>query len=384
MFSFRLWFTVQRCISLFAGEQLLLEIMIAIVMGTRPEIIKMSPVVRACQSKGIDFFILHTGQHYSYSMDKVFFEELELPEPSHNLEVGSGSHGEQTGKIIAGVEKILLKERTSIVLVQGDTNTVLGAALAASKLGIKIGHVEAGLRSFDRSMPEETNRILADHISDYLFVPTQAAKMNLANEGIRKGVYVTGNTIVDAVRQNLVFAKRKSKMLEELQLEQNGFILATAHRQENVDDRERLKGIIEGLKSVSQKMSMSVLLPAHPRTQNRLKKFRIDAAGISVVDPIGYLDFLQLEANAALILTDSGGIQEEACILGVKCVTLRENTERPETIQVGSNVLAGTDPKRILAQSNKMLLSKGKWNNPFGDGNAAKRIIERINKEGWT
>jgi UDP-N-acetylglucosamine 2-epimerase (non-hydrolysing) len=215
-------------------------------------------------------------------------------------------------------------------------------------------------------------------------VPTQAAKMNLTNEGIRKGVYVTGNTIVDAVKQNLVFAKHKSKMLEELRLEKSGFILATAHRQENVDDRERLKGIIEGLRSVSRKMSMPVLLPAHPRTQNRLNEFRIDAAGISIVDPIGYLDFLRLEANAALILTDSGGIQEEACILGVKCVTLRENTERPETIQVGSNVLAGTDPKRILAQSNKMVSSKGKWNNPFGDGSAAKKIIERINKDGWT
>jgi UDP-N-acetylglucosamine 2-epimerase (non-hydrolysing) len=357
--------------------------MIAIVIGTRPEIIKMSPVVRACQTKGLDFFILHTGQHYSYSMDKVFFEELELPEPSHNLEVGSGSHGEQTGKIISGVERILLKEKASIVLVQGDTNTVLGAALAASKLGMKIGHVEAGLRSFDRSMPEETNRILADHISDYLFVPTNAAKMNLINEGIRKGVYVTGNTIVDAVNQNLVFAKRKSKMLGKLRLQKKGFILATAHRQENVDDRERLEGIIEGLRSVGQKMSIPVLLPAHPRTQNRLKEFGIDTAGISVIDPIGYLDFLQLEANAALILTDSGGIQEEACILGVRCVTLRENTERPETIHVGSNLLAGTDPKRILAQSNKMVRSNGKWNNPFGDGNAAKKIIDRIKKDGY-
>ena len=356
-------------------------IMIAIVMGTRPEIIKMSPVVRACHSKGLDFFILHTGQHYSYSMDKVFFEELELPEPKHNLEVGSGSHGEQTGKIITGVQKILLKERASITLVQGDTNTVLGAALAASKLGIKIGHVEAGLRSFDRTMPEETNRILADHISDYLFAPTKAAKQNLANEGIRKGVYVTGNTIVDAVNQNLVFAERKSKLLGEMGLAKKGYILATAHRQENVDNAARLKGIIEGLKTVGKKMSMPVLLPAHPRTQHRLKEFGIDISGISVVDPIGYLDFLKIEANAALILTDSGGIQEEACILGVKCVTLRENTERPETIQVGSNALAGTDPKRILAQSNKMLKSKGKWKNPFGDGHAAKRIVERISKD---
>jgi UDP-N-acetylglucosamine 2-epimerase (non-hydrolysing) len=354
--------------------------MIAIVMGTRPEIIKMSPVVRACQSKSLDFFILHTGQHYSYSMDRVFFEELELPEPKHNLEVGSGRHGEQTGKIIAGVEKILIEEKASIVLVQGDTNTVLGAALAASKLGIKIGHVEAGLRSFDRTMPEETNRILADHISDYLFAPTAAAKENLANEGIRKGVYVTGNTIVDAVKQNLVFARRKSTMLAKLGLESRGFILATAHRQENVDNPARLEGIIEGLKAVGGRMSMPVLFPAHPRTRGRLREFGIDAEGISVIDPIGYLDFLQIEANAALILTDSGGIQEEACILGVKCVTLRENTERPETIEVGSNALAGTDPKRILAQSIRMTNAKEKWKNPFGDGNAARKIVERISK----
>ena len=357
-----------------------MEIMIAIVMGTRPEIIKMSPIVRACQSKSLDFFILHTGQHYSYSMDRVFFEDLELPEPKHNLEVGSGSHGEQTGKIIPGVEKILLKEGASLVLVQGDTNTVLGAALAASKLGIKIGHVEAGIRSFDRSMPEETNRILADHISDYLFAPTKGAKRNLANEGIRKGVYVTGNTIVDAVRQNLVYAERKSKVLEELRKAKKGYVLATAHRQENVDNAKRLKGIIDGLRAVGQNMSLPVIFPAHPRTQNRIKEFCIDVSGISIIDPIGYLEFLQMEANAALILTDSGGIQEEACILGVGCVTLRENTERPETLQVGSNALAGTDPKRILSQSKKMLRSKGKWKNPFGDGHAARKIVDRIGK----
>ncbi len=354
--------------------------MIAIVMGTRPEIIKMSPIVRACQRKSLDFFILHTGQHYSYSMDRVFFEDLELPEPKHNLEVGSGSHGEQTGKIIPGVEKILLKERASVILVQGDTNTVLGAAIAASKLGIKIGHVEAGLRSFDRSMPEETNRVLADHISDYLFAPTKGAKENLANEGIRKGVYVTGNTIVDAVQQNLVYAERKSEVLEKLRLAKKGYVLATAHRQENVDDVKRLKGIIDGLRAVGQFMSLPVIFPAHPRTQNRIKEFRIDISGISVIDPIGYLEFLQMEANAALILTDSGGIQEEACILGVGCVTLRENTERPETLKVGSNVLAGTDPKRILSQSKKMQGPKGKWRNPFGDGHAAMKIVDRISK----
>jgi UDP-N-acetylglucosamine 2-epimerase (non-hydrolysing) len=338
--------------------------MIAIVLGTRPEIIKMCPVVRECQKRELDHFVLHTGQHYSYVMDKVFFEELELPDPEHKLDVGSGPHGEQTGKMLKGIEEILLAERPGIVLVQGDTNTVLAGALAASKLGIKVGHVEAGLRCYDRSMPEEINRVLADHISDLLFVPTDVAKRNLAEEGITKGVSKTGNTIVDAVHQNLDVAERKSNVLHRLGLE-------------DVDRLESLEGMVEGMQKVSDELKMTLVFPAHPRTRKRIEEFNLASDGILLTEPLGYLDFLMLEANARLILTDSGGVQEEACILHVPCVTMRNSTERPETISVRANLLAGTDPKAILSASRKQMNARRRWRNPFGDGRAAERIVAR-------
>nr|WP_290726783.1 UDP-N-acetylglucosamine 2-epimerase (non-hydrolyzing) [Archaeoglobus sp.] len=227
--------------------------MTAIVLGTRPEIIKMSPVIRECERRHLNYFILHTGQHYSYEMDKVFFEELELPQPRFNLDVGSGTHAEQTGKIMIGVEKVLRKEKPDVVLVQGDTNTVLAGALAAVKLYIKVGHVEAGLRSFDRRMPEEINRLLVDHISDYLFAPTEKAKQNLLREGVDENkIFVTGNTVVDAVYQNLEVAKRKVNVLKDLGLKPRGYFLVTAHRQENVDVKEKLKGILKDLELIFQ------------------------------------------------------------------------------------------------------------------------------------
>jgi len=352
--------------------------MIAIVLGTRPEIIKMSPVVRECQKRDIDHFVLHTGQHYSYEMDKVFFEELNLPGARYNLEVGSGFQGEQTGRIMEGVERTLLKERPEMVLVQGDTNTVLAAALAAVKLGIRVGHVEAGLRCFERSMPEEINRVVTDHLSDFLFVPTETAREHLRREGITKGVVKTGNTIVDAVRQNLSIAEERSNVLHRLGLEDDHFILATAHRQENVDHLQHLHGIVEGLRKVSEELKMTLVFPAHPRTRKRLEEFDMDVEGILLTDPMGYLDFLMLEANARLILTDSGGVQEEACILRVPCVTMRQSTERPETIEVGGNVLAGTRSKAILDMASKMMDAKRRWRNPFGDGRAAERIMAKV------
>jgi UDP-N-acetylglucosamine 2-epimerase (non-hydrolysing) len=224
---------------------------IAIILGTRPEIIKMSPAIRECENQNLDYFILHTGQHYSYNLDKIFFDELELPAPKYNLDVGSGSHAEETGKMLIGIEKVLKEEKPNVVLVEGDTNTVLAGALAASKLHIKVGHVEAGLRSYDRTMPEEINRVLADHVSDYLFTPTEKAKENLSREGIDKSkIFVTGNTIVDAVYQNLEIAKRKVDILKKLNLNSKEYFLVTAHRQENVDVKERLKGILDGLKLV--------------------------------------------------------------------------------------------------------------------------------------
>lgn len=351
---------------------------VAIVLGTRPEIIKMAPIVRECVRRGLDYFVLHTGQHYSYSMDRVFFDELELPGAKYNLEVGSGTHAVQSGKIMVGAERVFVEERPDVVLVQGDTNTVMAAAVTASKIGIRIGHVEAGLRSFDRAMPEEINRVIADHISDYLFAPTEQARQYLVNEGIVDGVYVTGNTIVDSVFQSKEIAQRKSRILEALGLEPRRYILATAHRAENVDNKLRLEGILEGIEAVSKTADMPVVFPMHPRTRARLKEFGLDPQGIEVIEPRGFLDFLQLESNARIAITDSGGVQEETCILGVPCVTLRENTERPETIEVGSNILAGTDPSRIQSSAEGMLTSGLRWKNPFGDGRAANHIMDLL------
>lgn len=353
---------------------------IAIILGTRPEIIKMSSIIRELEKQNMDYFILHTGQHYSYNLDKVFFQELELPEPKYNLNIGSGSHAEETGKMLIGIEKILLKEEPDLILAEGDTNTVLAGALAASKLHIKVGHVEAGLRSYDRDMPEEINRVLADHVSDYLFAPTEKARNILLGEGIPENkIFVTGNTIVDAVYQNLEIARGKVDILNlnKLNLEKEEYFLITAHRQENVDKKERLKGIFDGLKLVYNEFGLPIIYPIHPRTQKRINEFGLKMAeGIELIEPLGFLEFLQLEANAKLVLTDSGGVQEETCILKVPCVTLRDNTERPETIDVGSNVLAGTNQDKI-SNSVKLMLSKERnWLNPFGDGRSGIRIIE--------
>lgn len=352
---------------------------ISIIIGTRPEIIKMSPIIRGCINKSLSFFILHTGQHYSYNLDKIFFEELELTEAKYNLEVGSGSHAEETGKMLVSIEKILLKEKPNVVLVEGDTNTVLAGALAAVKLLINVCHVEAGLRSYDRNMPEEINRVLVDHCAELLFAPTEKARRILLGEGIAEGkIFMTGNTIVDAVYQNLGIAKRKVNTLDELGLKEQGYFLVTAHRQENVDDKKRLKGILDGLELIQEEFDLPVIYPIHPRTQKRIKEFGLNIASeIRLIDPVGFLEFLQLEANAKLVLTDSGGVQEESCILGVPCVTLRDNTERPETIEVGANILSGCAPEKIVA-SCEIMLGKSGWNNPFGDGKAAKRIVKIV------
>jgi UDP-N-acetylglucosamine 2-epimerase (non-hydrolysing) len=361
--------------------------MIAIILGTRPEIIKMSPVIRSCQKKGVDFFVLHTGQHYSYEMDRVFFEELGLPWPEFNLDVGSKSHAEQTGQIMTGIEKILNKEKPDVVLVQGDTNTVLAGALTASKCYIRnnpsqpvdIGHVEAGLRSFDRSMPEEVNRIVADHLSQYLFAPTEKAREHLLNEGIPdEKIVVTGNTIVDAVWENISLSKKRVHTVRDLGLSANGYFLVTLHRQENVDNERRLKGILEGLESIHESTGMPLVFPVHPRTDKMIMSFNLKLNGFKRIKPLGFLEFLQLESQARLVLTDSGGVQEESCILNVPCVTIRDSTERPETVDVGANIIAGVDAVSIINATEKMLLHSRSWKNPFGDGTAGERIVDTI------
>ncbi len=357
--------------------------LVCLILGTRPEIVKMSPILRACAEMGVDNYSIHTGQHYSYEMDRIFFEELDLPDCKYNLNVGSGPHGYQTGKMMEMIENVFLKDRPDIVLVQGDTNTVLAGALVASKMLIPIGHVEAGLRSYDRSMPEEINRIAADHVSSLLFPPTEAAKDNLVNEGIRSDmITVTGNTIVDAVKQNLHIAERKARgKVDSMGLSDSGYILSTLHRQENVDSEENLADILEGISSVSKSTGLPVILPLHPRTKKNMERFGLKPGdNIKVIEPLGFLEFLLLEKGARLIMTDSGGLQEEACILNVPCVTLRNNTERPETVTVGANMIAGTKASGIVSAAETMLDKKVGWACPLGDGHASRKIIERCSE----
>ncbi len=366
---------------------------IAIIVGTRPEIIKCSPIIRLCEERHLDYFVIHTGQHFSYEMDKIFFEQLKLPEPKYKLNIKSSApflQGEHTGRMLIEIEKILLEEMPSIVLVQGDTNTVLAGALVTKKIAttqsftgfnIKLGHVEACLRSYSDEMPEEINRKIADHLSDFLYAPTQQSVENALKENIgAEKIIVTGNTIVDALYQIDTIAKDES-IFDRLNLRKRQYFLVTAHRQENVDSEDKLRGIISGLEKIHNKFGLTVLYPVHPRTQKLIEKFAIKIPnGITTTEPLGFLEFFQLQKNALLVLTDSGGVQEESCILGVPCVTLRENTERPETLAVGSNMLAGTDPETILDCTEKMLKLPLNWKNPFGDGKAAERIVEHILK----
>lgn len=352
---------------------------IAVSLGTRPEITKMSPVIRELEIRKADFFVLHTGQHYSYNLDGVFFEQLKLAPPRYNVQAGSGSQAEQTARILVGAARILEQEEPDIALVQGDTNSVLATALAAVKLHIKVGHIEAGLRSYDRSMPEEINRIVADHCSDYLFAPTEKARGILLNEGIPgEKISVTGNTIVDAVFQNVQMAKAQSKVLDSLCLKPGKYFLLTMHRAENVDNGERFASALKAIGQLAEEFALPIVYPIHPHSRKRMTELELAAPGIVLIEPLNFFDFLQLESNARLILTDSGGVQEEACILGVPCVTLRDNTERPETVEVGANVLAGTSQAGIIESARSMMGREKKWQNPFGDGKAAEKIVNII------
>jgi UDP-N-acetylglucosamine 2-epimerase (non-hydrolysing) len=355
---------------------------ICFILGTRPEIIKMSSVIKECQVQHLDFFILHTNQHYSDNLDNIFFRDLNLPIAKYNLRIGSGTHGEQTGKMIIKIEKVLEKEKPNIVLVEGDTNTALAGALAAVKLHIKVGHIEAGLRSYFREMPEEINRVLVDHCSDLLFTPTKKTKEILINEGIsKKKIFVTGNTIVDAVYQNLRASKEKKSLLRDLKLKPKQYFVLTLHRQENVDNKERLEKILEGMWKIYKKYDIPIIYPIHPRTKKMIENFRLKIPhGLEIIQPLGYLEFLLLQKNAKLIFTDSGGIQEESCILKIPCVTLRDNTERSETLEVRSNILAGIKPKKILWATKEMLNRSTRWKNPFGDGSAYEKIVNKLYK----
>lgn len=347
-----------------------------VVFGTRPEIIKLSPVIRALEKSKVDFAVVHTNQHYDKNMDEIFLKELHLPKAKYNLGIGSGTHGNMTGRILIQIEEIFTKEKPDMLIVQGDTNTVLAVALAATKMHIPIAHVEAGLRSYTK-IPEETNRVLTDRISDFLFAPTEKQLKILKSEGIdKKKIFVVGNTIVDAVTQNAKLIKKKHN------LESKKFILLTTHREENVDKKDILENILKATSTIAENHNLKVIFPIHPRTKKNIEKFKITLPkNIKTIDPVGYLEMLSFMKNARVIMTDSGGIQEEACILKVPCVTLREKTERPETVTVGGNVIAGTNYKKVIAETEKMLQKKIKWSNPFGDGKTGEKIVEILSSE---
>ena len=357
------------------------------VVGARPNLMKIAPLMDAFASRdGIEPLLVHTGQHYDENMSDLFFRQLGIPEPDINLEVGSGSHAVQTAEIMKAFEPVVLEHAPDAVLVVGDVNSTIACGTVAVKLGIELVHVEAGLRSFDRRMPEEINRIITDSISDLLFCTEQSGVDNLRAEGVAmEKIHLVGNVMIDTLMRHRAKADA-SAILEELALTSGGYAVLTLHRPSNVDSREALVPIVDALEVIQR--DLTLVFPAHPRTRAKLAEFglaaRLDALpNVVVLDPVGYLDFLKLMACAKLVLTDSGGIQEETTILEVPCLTLRENTERPVTIEVGGNQLVGRDPERILA-AYRTVMNGGEvapGTPPLWDGMAAGRIVDVLMQE---
>jgi UDP-N-acetylglucosamine 2-epimerase len=348
------------------------------VVGARPQFIKCAPLSRRLREVAVEVLV-HTGQHYDSNMSSLFFRDLEIPEPDYNLGVGSGTHGEQSGEMMKRIETVLLNEKPDYVLVFGDTNSTLAGALAAAKLCIPVAHVEAGLRSFNRRMPEEINRVVTDHLSSLLFCPTQKSVGNLAREGITQGVHLVGDVMYDALLINSRRAEEKSTLRERLGLQPKAYYLATVHRAENTDDPELLDAIVEGLARIGR--IFTVVWPVHPRTKKALKAYGLeqrDGGSFRILNPISYLDMLSLEKQAKSILTDSGGVQKEAYWLEVPCITLRQETEWVETVESGWNTLAGTDPGTIFAAATKPPPSSGCLNHLFGEGHSAEKIVQTL------
>ncbi|MFH1078536.1 MAG: UDP-N-acetylglucosamine 2-epimerase (non-hydrolyzing) [Patescibacteria group bacterium] len=355
---------------------------LTIVLGTRPEIIKCAPVVHEAQRRGVPCVIIHTGQHYTPELDELFFHELDLPAPVVNLNVGSLPPAKQVAAMMDRLYDAFLERPPSVVLVQGDTNSVLAGALTAHKMNVPVAHLEAGLRSDDWDMPEEGNRVLAGNVADIHFCPTDVQRIRLATEGVTEGVHVVGNTVVDAARHYVGKAMSSSTVLDALGLTPGTFALLTMHRPSNVDEPGRLGDLVACLEAVASSQGWKIAFPVHPRTEAALKASglweRLEASTTFVLSrPVGYLDLLRLQENAALILTDSGGVQEEANILRVPCVTLRANTERPETIKAGGNILfAGSDVDALMAVVKEMTSKPRDWECPFGDGRTSERVMD--------
>ena len=346
---------------------------IASIVGARPQFIKAAPLERELR-KLHEHALIHTGQHYDYLMSAVFFEELGIPEPDHNLGVGSASHGRQTGEMLIKIEETLSRERPDCLLVYGDTNSTLAGALAAAKLDLPVAHVEAGLRSFNRHMPEEINRVLTDHMADLLFCPTETARHNLAREGITKGVFNVGDVMYDAVLRSIDIVERRSHVLSSLNLQPRSYLLATIHRPSNTDNLQSLSDILAAFNKVGE----DIVFPAHPRTSQAIARTGCQLSSrVKLLEPVSYLDMLALERNARLILTDSGGVQKEAYFFGVPCVTLREETEWVETTEAGWNMLVGANEAKII-QAVQEFQPQGERSKVFGDGKASQKIAHHL------
>ncbi|HZD59600.1 MAG TPA: UDP-N-acetylglucosamine 2-epimerase (non-hydrolyzing) [Anaerolineae bacterium] len=349
---------------------------IATIVGARPQFIKSLPVSNEIR-KNCHEVLIHTGQHYDRNMSTIFFEEMGIPEPDYNLGVGSGSQGEQTAQMLARIESVLVEGEPDVVLIYGDTNSTLAGALAASKLHIPVAHVEAGLRSFDKKMPEEINRIVADHVSDILFCPTQTAVNNLKNEGLTRGIELVGDVMYDAALHFGRVAEGRSGILDKLDLQPKGYLLATIHRSANTDEVENLRVLLETFVEAGER----IIFPVHPRTRKVIDNAGlndiIEGSSVRLVDPVGYIDFLKLEKNAAKILTDSGGVQKEAFFFAVPCITLRDTTEWIETVDSGWNVLVNVNKELLLNQISEFNPS-GEPAALFGDGKASLYIAQRL------
>jgi UDP-GlcNAc3NAcA epimerase len=346
------------------------------IIGARPQFIKAAPVSRELRKQHTEL-IIHTGQHYDANMSDIFFEELHIPKPDYQLGVGSGSHGKQTGEMLAKIEDIFLEEKPDYCLVYGDTNSTLAGALAAAKLHIPVVHVEAGLRSFNKKMPEEVNRIMTDHVSEFLFCPTETAIENLHNENIHHNVFNVGDVMYDAVLYNRKLANDNSNIISKHGLESKGYHLITIHRAENTDDRGNIENILTAFKQIDTKK----VWPIHPRTKHKLESYGLkleEIPNLVVIEPVGYLDMLTLESNAAKIITDSGGVQKEAYFMKVPCITVREQTEWVETLDKEANILVGTDISKLVSAVEKVVTPV--YMDVFGDGHASKKIVEILEK----
>lgn len=342
------------------------------VVGARPQFVKAAVLSRELRKQEIHEVLVHTGQHYDSSLSDVFFQELELPAPDHHLDVGSAPHGRQTGQMLQRLEPVLERERPDWVVVFGDANSTIAGALVAAKLGLPLAHVEAGLRSFNRSMPEEINRVVVDHCADLLLCPTQTAVDHLRREGLADRARLTGDIMYDSLLQRLRLAQERSGIIERLGLSPGEYVLVTVHRAANTDDQAALAGILDALALLEE----PVVFPIHPRTRLALASSDLEMApSVQVIEPLGYLEMLALERAARMVLTDSGGVQKEAYLLGVPCTTLRNETEWPETLARGWNVLAGSDPSRIVDAARRSPPA-GEPPNVFGDGRAAEAIVE--------